>query len=106
MDKSYQFLEHHHIEIKITQYVWERDFGRCVLCGSINAGPHCHYIRRSQGGLGIPENIWTGCQRCHAAFDNEGADGPLHKQMQDYLRTLYPGWDESKLIYKKEGPKC
>lgn len=43
---------------------------------------------------------------CHAAFDNEGADGPLHKQMQDYLRTLYPGWDESKLIYKKEGPKC
>ena len=41
--------------------VWQRDFGRCVLCGSINAGPHCHFVRRAQGGLGTEENIWTGC---------------------------------------------
>lgn len=86
--------------------VWARDFCRCVVCGSINAGPHCHFIRRSQGGLGIPENIWTGCDTCHRAFDFEGTDGPLHERMRDYFRTLYPDWDESKLVYKKEGPKC
>lgn len=84
--------------------VWQRDFGRCVLCGSINAGPHCHFVRRSQGGLGIPENIWTGCQHCHTAFDSEATDGPLHNQMRGYFRTLYPDWDERNLKYRKDGP--
>lgn len=86
--------------------VWQRDFGRCVLCGSINAGPHCHFVRRSQGGLGIEQNIWTGCDACHRAFDSEGTDGALHRTMRDYFRTLYPDWDESKLVYRKEGPNC
>lgn len=86
--------------------VWARDFCHCVVCGSINAGPHCHFIRRSQGGLGVEQNIWTGCDTCHRAFDSEGTDGPLHERMRDYFRTLYPDWDESKLVYKKEGPKC
>ena len=86
--------------------VWARDFCRCVVCGSINAGPHCHFIRRSQGGLGVEQNIWTGCDTCHMAFDSEGTDGPLHERMRDYFRTLYLDWDESKLVYKKEGPKC
>lgn len=40
------------------------------------------------------------------AFDSEGTDGPLHERMRDYFRTLYLDWDESKLVYKKEGPKC
>lgn len=81
--------------------VWQRDFGRCVLCGSTNAGPHCHFVRRAQGGLGVEENIWTGCQRCHEAFDSEATDGTLHDRMRDYFKTLYPQWDESKLKYKK-----
>ena len=81
--------------------VWQRDFGRCVLCGSINAGPHCHFVRRAQGGLGAEENIWTGCQRCHEAFDSEATNGPLHARMRDYFKSLYPQWDESKLKYKK-----
>ena len=81
--------------------VWERDFGRCVLCGSSHAGPHCHFIRRSQGGLGIQENIWTGCQRCHEAFDNEGTGGELHERMRDYFKTIYTDWDEAELVYRK-----
>ena len=93
------------ISAKTKKKVWQRDFGQCVLCGSINAGPHCHYIRRSQGGLGIEENIWTGCQRCHESFDAEGTGGPLHERMRDYFRTLYPEWDEKNLIYRK-GYQC
>ena len=83
--------------------VWKRDAGRCVLCGSINAGPHCHFIRRSQLGLGIAENIWTGCEQCHREFDSEASDGPLHKIVEDYLKSNYPNWDKSKLVYQKYG---
>lgn len=93
------------ISAETKKKVWQRDFGRCVLCGSINAGPHCHFIRRSQGGLGIEENIWTGCQICHESFDHEGTDGPLHERMRDYFRTLYPEWDEKNLVYRK-GYQC
>lgn len=92
------------ISSKTKAAVYARDFRRCVLCGSFNAGPHCHFVRRSQGGLGIPENIWTGCQRCHEAFDSEPKDGPLHNRMREYFRSLYPDWDEGKMRYRKDGP--
>ena len=88
----------------VKKAVWERDFGRCVFCSSHNAGPHCHFIRRSQGGLGIEQNIWTGCQRCHEAFDSESTDGLMHEHMRDYFKTFYPDWDESSLVYRKDGP--
>lgn len=91
------------ISAKVKANVWKRDLGRCVLCGSVNAGPHCHYIRRSQGGLGVEENIWTGCDSCHRKFDSEGTKGPLHGEVKEYLKGWYPDWDESNLIYKKYG---
>jgi 5-methylcytosine-specific restriction endonuclease McrA len=81
--------------------VWTRDGCRCLLCGSINAGPHCHYIRRSQGGLGEERNIWTGCETCHRNFDSEESNGPLHGIVRDYLKAWYKDWDESQLIYRK-----
>lgn len=88
-------------EVKKT--VFSRDRRRCVLCGSFAGGPHCHYIRRSQGGLGIEANIWTGCDACHNAFDSEATDGPLHEEVKAHLIREYPGWDESKLVYRKYG---
>lgn len=81
--------------------VLERDFGRCVICGNHNAGPHCHFVRRSQLGLGIEQNIWTGCDKCHREFDSEGTDGPLHQYVEQYLKGWYPGWDKADLVYKK-----
>lgn len=91
------------IPAKVKAAVWRRDFGRCVLCRSVNAGPHCHYIRRSRGGLGIEENIWTGCEACHRDFDEEPKGGPLHQEIRDYLKGWYPDWEESSLIYHKYG---
>ena len=52
------------ISKKVKDIVWERDGHRCIICGSYQAMPNSHYIRRSQGGLGIPENIVTMCSRC------------------------------------------
>lgn len=91
---------------RVMDAVWERDEGRCVLCGSYEAGPYCHFIRRSQGGMGIEENIWTGCQRCHDLFDNV-TDGWWHANarlnLEEHFKRHYERWDERKLIYTKYG---
>lgn len=81
-----------------------RDGGRCVYCGRSGL-PEAHYIPRSKGGLGVPENILTLCRPCHDKFDN----GPkllregMREYFRDYLMAQYPDWDETKLIYHKEG---
>ena len=41
--------------------VWERDNHRCIFCGKLvpyNLA-NSHFIKRSQGGLGIEQNIMT-----------------------------------------------
>ncbi len=92
------------ISPKVKAVVWERDMHRCVYCKSINAFPEAHYIPRSRGGLGIEENILTLCRLCHDAFDNGTATmrQEIGHYCRDYLKALYPGWEEKNLIYRKE----
>lgn len=91
---------------RVMDEVWERDNYRCVLCGSYQAAPVCHFIRRSQGGMGIKENIWTGCLACHDRFDNV-TDELWHVsarlKLEQHFKKHYPGWDERKLYYLKYG---
>ena len=62
------------ISPKVKQKVWERDQGRCVICGNnYNVMPNSHFIRRSQGGLGIEQNVFTACtnftpNKCHTRW--------------------------------------
>ena len=86
---------------KVKDIVWERDGGKCIICGSYQAMPNSHYIRRSQGGLGIEENIVTMCADCHRAYDQGPAREQIATYTERYLRSKYPGWDKSKLTYKK-----
>ena len=89
--------------------MWERDNGRCVVCGNgINVMPNAHYIPRSKGGLGIEENIVTLCTnftptQCHYRFDNGTAEerAELGEIIKNNLMSKYPDWDESKLTYNK-----
>lgn len=87
--------------------VWERDGHRCINCGSIYAFPEAHYIPRSRGGLGIEQNVVTLCRLCHDAFDNGTATmrQEIGNCCREYLMALYPGWDEKKLIYRKDDLK-
>ena len=62
------------ISQKVKFAVWMRDGERCIICGSHRAMPNSHYIKRSQGGLGIEENITTMCLKCHDAFDGAGRE--------------------------------
>lgn len=86
---------------KVKAEVWNRDFHRCVLCGTPYASPDAHFISRAQGGLGIPENIVTLCRACHDRYDNSPDRAVLRERLRDHLMTWYPNWDEQNLIYKK-----
>lgn len=88
-------------EVKVR--VWERDKGCCIICGSPIAAPNAHYIRRSQGGLGIEQNIVTLCMDCHNEFDNGSGkySQAIKKAVRDYLQGQYDDWSEKDLIYDK-----
>ena len=81
--------------------VWERDGHKCIVCGNYEAMPNSHYIRRSQGGLGIEENIVTMCQQCHRMYDQGPERELIARYTERYLRRNYPDWNTEKLIYKK-----
>lgn len=80
--------------------VWERDNRCCIICGKPGQ-PNAHYISRAHGGLGIEENIVTLCQECHNAYDNGDKRVEYGEAIRDYLKSLYPDWNESDLLYKK-----
>lgn len=94
---------------QVKQEVFLRDNGRCVVCGNmVNVMPNAHYIPRSAGGLGIPENIVTLCtnlteNKCHYKFDfgSKEEREEIGKIIENYLRSKYPDWNPANLIYKK-----
>lgn len=86
---------------RVKDRVWERDGHRCIICGSPYAMPNSHYIRRSQGGLGIEENIVTMCQYCHTMYDQGDGRQQIATYTERYLRSKYPNWNPKNLIYKK-----
>lgn len=88
----------------VKQKVWERDEGKCILCGSsYAASPSAHYIPRAALGLGIEENIVTLCFGCHRLYDQSDKRGILKEEIKRYLQSKYPNWDEKKLVYRKYG---
>lgn len=89
------------ISKKVKDIVWQRDNQQCIFCGSYQAMPNMHYIPRSKGGLGIPENIGTGCIRCHHLLDNSEYRAEMLSVFKKHLASLYPNWEESNLIYNK-----
>ena len=89
------------ISQKVKEAVWERDNHRCIICRSNKAMPNSHFIRRSQGGLGIEENIVTMCGRCHSMYDQYIDRENMETYIENYLRSHYPDWDREKLVYKK-----
>ena len=96
------------ISESVKQRVWERDGGRCVVCGSHIAMPNAHYIPRSKGGLGIEENIITLCtsmtpNHCHERFDKgtQKEREQIRKIIRSYLQERYSNWNEENLVYHK-----
>ena len=55
------------IPSSVKQQVWERDGGRCVLCGANNDLHFDHEIPFSRGGGSTRENVRILCARCNLA---------------------------------------
>lgn len=84
----------------------------CIICGA-PGGPHCHIVRRSQGGMGVEQNIVTLCGPCHYAFD-EGIGlkrlkplglntmDDVRRYIVDYISGFYPDWTPERVTYRKE----
>ncbi len=93
----------HAISEETRRAVEERDGGLCVWCKKPGR-PEAHYIPRSRGGLGIPENILTLCRQCHTAFDQGRREerDRMRGYFERYLREHYPEWNTDNVIYRKE----
>ena len=62
-----------------------------------------HYIPRSAGGLGIPQNGALGCQFHQNMLDNgnQGNRKGMLEIFKQYFQELYPEWNEDELVYRK-----
>lgn len=62
-----------------------------------------HFVPRSQGGLGIPENGAVGCLWHHNMMDNGNLDNrdDMLLIFETWLKKHYEDWDKDKLKYKK-----
>lgn len=85
----------------VKEKVFKRDGGRCVVCH--NPGiPNAHFKRRSQGGLGIEQNVVTLCNDCHEDFDSGFYREQIETIIREYLKSVYgTSWNESDLVYNK-----
>ena len=86
---------------KIREAVEKRDKYRCIFCGSIHARGEAHIINRSQGGLGVEQNIVTVCPKCHFQMDNGQASKLFKEKAMNYVKGIYKDLDEKDLIYDK-----
>ena len=78
----------------------------CVYCGLAAPSPlvwsNAHFIARSHGGLGIPENGLTLCPECHRRYDQSTDREQMREFFREYLKERYENWSEDALIYRKE----
>ena len=88
------------ISKKTKEIVYKRDDGRCIFCGAPGL-PEAHYVPRSHGGLGIPENIVTACRPCHDRMDNSIDRQQMLQMAAEHLKMFYPDWNEQNLIFDK-----
>ena len=95
---------------KAKEQIAERDsiegWPCCVRCGAAAPAPlafsNAHFIARSQGGLGIPENGLTLCPVCHRRYDQSTHRAEDREYYREYLKSKYENWNEEALIYRKE----
>lgn len=91
------------IPMKVKKIVWERDKHCCIYCHKYVDVYYAnsHYIKRSQLGLGIEQNIVTACPICHDKYDFKDFDKSMKDYTKNYLSNLYEDWNEDMLVYKK-----
>ncbi len=77
----------------------------CIFCGAPApfeiAWSNAHFIPRSQGGLGIEQNVLTSCPECHHKLDQSTEREEMLEFAEKYLRSKYKGWMRRKCVWGK-----
>ena len=92
------------ISKKVKEVVWKGDKKHCIFCNKQVPVEYacCHFIPRSAGGLGLPENIFTACEDCHREQDNGKNTKEYDSKAERHLKGIYGAdWSKDKLVYKK-----
>nr|DAJ88239.1 MAG TPA: 5-methylcytosine-specific restriction enzyme A [Caudoviricetes sp.] len=96
----------------VREIVNRRDKG-CIFCLAAYELPQgyipelfrmeiMHFVSRSTGGLGIPENLAKGCFYHHRMLDQSPRRNEMKLIFESYLRNHYPDWEESRLYFAKD----
>ena len=88
------------ISEKVRKEVIQRD-KCCIICGSRSFLQIAHYINRSQGGLGLKENLVLLCGLCHREADNGKNSLEVKAKVRQYLEKLYPNFTDEMRRYDK-----
>ena len=92
------------IPVAVKVRVWERDKHKCIFCEKLVDWhrANAHYVPRSAGGLGIEENVFTACDKCHIEQDNGLNTKEYDEKAKSHLMSIYgEKWNKEELIYKK-----
>lgn len=73
----------------------------CIFCGSPEAAPVGHIVRRSQGGEGVPANIISVCGKCHYRFDESSHRDEMFDFAVKYIKQFYPDWTVDGVTYSR-----
>lgn len=88
---------------EVKRKVWERDNHACIYCMRYLPVEfaNSHFIKRSQGGLGIEQNIVTACSKCHWKYDSTYHYTKMYEYTLNYLKSKYPDLKIEDLVYNK-----
>jgi 5-methylcytosine-specific restriction endonuclease McrA len=89
------------ISPEVRREVGERDNNCSILSGKRDRLEMAHYIPRSRGGRGIPENLVLLTKQEHTEYDNGDKRAEYEMRIEQYLRSKYQDWDRVNLIYDK-----
>lgn len=91
------------ISQEVKHKVWERDKHKCIYCKRY-VPVECansHFIKRSQLGLGIEQNIVTACPNCHYKYDFGANCKDMINYTRNYLSLFYGTLKRENLVYHK-----
>ena len=105
--KKHKLTKATEIPKSVKKKVWKRDNHKCIFCHEEVPWnlANSHFVKRSHNGLGIEEDVFTACIKCHQKFDDSIKRENMKIIAYNHLRKFYKDLDEKDLVYKKYGIK-
>lgn len=105
--KKHKLTKATEIPKSVKKKVWKRDNHKCIFCHEEVPWnlANSHFIKRSHNGLGIEQDVFTACIKCHQKFDDSIDRESMKIIAYNHLREFYKDLDEKDLVYKKYGIK-